>query len=92
MLDRNRIRYIDPDAFSSLGKLRELRLEENGLRSLANLQCLTGLQVRTHMLSELLSFLLLLLSLLLTPAQKHAAHVRNLACVLLSVLRKHREF
>ena len=45
MLDRNRIRYIDPDAFSSLGRLRELRLEENGLRSLTNLQHLTGLQV-----------------------------------------------
>lgn len=45
MLDRNRIRYIDPDAFVGLGRLRELRLEENGLRSLGNLHHLTGLQV-----------------------------------------------
>lgn len=35
VLDRNRIRYIDPDALSGLPRLRELRLEENGLRSLA---------------------------------------------------------
>ena len=38
VLDRNRIRYVDPDALSGLPRLRELRLEENGLRSLANLQ------------------------------------------------------
>ncbi|KAF5838089.1 hypothetical protein DUNSADRAFT_3398 [Dunaliella salina] len=49
VLDRNRIRYVDPDAFSSLSKLRELRLEENGLRSLANLHHLTGLQVAIRM-------------------------------------------
>ncbi|GFR51283.1 hypothetical protein Agub_g13641 [Astrephomene gubernaculifera] len=35
VLDRNRIRYIDPDALTGLPKLRELRLEENGLRSLS---------------------------------------------------------
>ena len=45
MLDRNRIRYIDPDAFVGLPRLRELHIEENGLRSLANLQYLTSLQV-----------------------------------------------
>ncbi|KAJ9527642.1 hypothetical protein QJQ45_025918 [Haematococcus lacustris] len=44
VLDRNRIRYIDPDAFLGLPRLRELRLEENGLRSLANLQLVTSLQ------------------------------------------------
>jgi Leucine-rich repeat (LRR) protein len=45
VLDRNRIRYIDPDAFVGLPRLRELHIEENGLRSLANLQYLTSLQV-----------------------------------------------
>lgn len=44
VLDRNRIRYIDPDAFVGLPRLRELRLEENGLRSLANLHHLSALQ------------------------------------------------
>ena len=46
VLDRNRIRVIDPDSFLELPRLRELRLEENGLRSLAHLHHLTGLQVR----------------------------------------------
>lgn len=47
MLDRNRIRYIDPDAFAGLPRLRELRMEENGLRSLAGLAPLApSLQVR----------------------------------------------
>jgi hypothetical protein len=46
VLDRNRIRYLDPDAFLGLPRLRELRMEENGLRSLANLHHLTALQVR----------------------------------------------
>ena len=45
MLDQNRIRYIDPDSFAGLPRLRELRLEENGLRSLSHLHHLTGLQV-----------------------------------------------
>ncbi|GAX73782.1 hypothetical protein CEUSTIGMA_g1233.t1 [Chlamydomonas eustigma] len=44
VLDRNKIRYIDPDVFSHLSRLRELRMEENGLRSLANLQSLSSLQ------------------------------------------------
>ncbi len=46
VLDRNRIRYIDPDAFLGLSRLRELRLEDNGLRSLANLHTLSSLQVK----------------------------------------------
>lgn len=54
MLDRNRIRYVDPDAFVGLGRLRELRLEENGLRSAANLQPLTSLQ-SLHMGSNRIS-------------------------------------
>ena len=36
---------MDPDAFLGLPRLRELRIEENGLRSLANLGCLASLQV-----------------------------------------------
>ncbi len=43
-MDRNRIRVIDSDSFAGLPRLRELRIEENGLRSLANLHLLTALQ------------------------------------------------
>jgi hypothetical protein len=46
VLDRNRIRYLDADAFVGLPRLRELRIEDNGLRSLAHLSPhLAGLQV-----------------------------------------------
>ena len=44
VLDRNRIRYVDSDSLVGLPRLRELRIEENGLRSLANLHSLTSLQ------------------------------------------------
>lgn len=56
VLDRNRIRYVDPDAFAGLPRLRELRLEENGLRSLAGLAPLAAsLQVgwQTHRVAAL---------------------------------------
>ena len=36
VLDKNRIKFVDADAFSGLTNLRELRMEENGLRSLSN--------------------------------------------------------
>ena len=36
VLDKNRIKFVDVDAFSGLTNLRELRMEENGLRSLSN--------------------------------------------------------
>eukprot|EP00949_MAST-11_sp_MAST-11-sp1_P004981 g4981.t1 len=36
VLDKNRIKYVDGDAFHGLSSLRELRMEENGLRSLSN--------------------------------------------------------
>lgn len=36
VLDKNRIKFVDVDGFSGLTNLRELRLEENGLRSLSN--------------------------------------------------------
>jgi Leucine-rich repeat (LRR) protein len=37
VLDRNRIKFIDPSSFVGLVNLRELRMEENGLRSLSHL-------------------------------------------------------
>lgn len=43
VLDRNRIKYVDPNSFAGLPSLRELRLEENGLRSLANLNVMERL-------------------------------------------------
>ena len=46
VLDRNRIRYIDPDAFAGLSSLHVLRMDENGLRSLTSMQHLSGLKVR----------------------------------------------
>ncbi len=45
VLDRNRIRFLDAESLAGLPRLRELRLEDNGLRSLANLHTLTSLQV-----------------------------------------------
>jgi|TARA_B110000090_G_scaffold205129_1_gene252307 Leucine-rich repeat (LRR) protein len=36
VMDKNRIKFVDADGFSGLTNLRELRLEENGLRSLSN--------------------------------------------------------
>ena len=35
-MDKNRIKFVDVDGFTGLTNLRELRLEENGLRSLSN--------------------------------------------------------
>lgn len=43
VLDGNRIKYIDPGSFVGLTRLQELRMEENGLRSLANLHPLVAL-------------------------------------------------
>lgn len=43
VLDGNRIKYIDPGSFVGLTRLQELRMEENGLRSLANLHPLIAL-------------------------------------------------
>ena len=45
VLDRNRIKYIDPGALNPLNNLRELRIEENGLRSLSNIGVTPQLQV-----------------------------------------------
>jgi hypothetical protein len=44
VLDKNKIRHLDFGAMKSLVNLRELRLEENGLKSLANLGPLPRLQ------------------------------------------------
>ncbi|GMH33137.1 hypothetical protein BSKO_00971 [Bryopsis sp. KO-2023] len=44
VLDGNRIKYIDPGSFCGLSQLQELRMEENGLRSLANLHPLAALR------------------------------------------------
>jgi Leucine-rich repeat (LRR) protein len=33
VMDKNRIKFVDADGFSGLTNLRELRLEENGLRT-----------------------------------------------------------
>ena len=41
VLDKNRIKYVDTNAFLGLTNLRELRLEENGLRSLSNFRTST---------------------------------------------------
>jgi Leucine-rich repeat (LRR) protein len=43
VLDRNRIKFLDPSSFAGLVNLRELRMEENGLRSLSHLSPLTRL-------------------------------------------------
>lgn len=43
-LDKNKVRLIDPSSFMGLQSLRELRMEENALRSLDNFRLLTRLQ------------------------------------------------
>ena len=43
-LDKNRIKHLDGTAFSSLSSLRQLRVEENGLRTFSNMQYLTNLR------------------------------------------------
>ena len=43
-LDRNRVKHLEPDAFAGLGNLRVLRMEENGLRSLAHFDALVSLR------------------------------------------------
>ena len=45
VLDKNRIKYVDTNAFLGLSNLRELRLEENGLRSLSNFRNIHNLQL-----------------------------------------------
>ena len=45
MLDKNKIRHVDFGALLPLVNLRELRVEENGLKSLSNLVPLPRLQV-----------------------------------------------
>jgi Leucine-rich repeat (LRR) protein len=44
VLDKNKIKGLDPHSLTSLSRLRELRLEENGLRSLSNFHNLLKLQ------------------------------------------------
>jgi Leucine-rich repeat (LRR) protein len=44
ILDKNKIRQIDPASFASLINLRELRLEENAIRALDNFRPLVRLQ------------------------------------------------
>jgi len=43
-LDKNRIKHMDGAAFSSLPSLRQLRIEENGLRTFSNMYHLTNLR------------------------------------------------
>eukprot|EP00945_MAST-04E_sp_MAST-4E-sp1_P005291 g5291.t1 len=45
VLDKNRVKYVDTNAFLGLSNLRELRLEENGLRSLSNFRNVHNLQL-----------------------------------------------
>lgn len=45
MLDKNRIKYLDPTSFSGLTALRDLHMQENGLRSLSHLHYLVSVQV-----------------------------------------------
>jgi len=44
VLDRNKIKQIGEYSFTSQLQLQELHIEENRLRSLANLQCLEALR------------------------------------------------
>ena len=44
-LDKNRIRSFEPNSLSGLLKLKDLRVEENGLRSLSNFPVLPSLTV-----------------------------------------------
>ena len=44
-LDKNRIRSFDPHSLSNLKKLKDLRIEENGLRSLSNFPVLPNLSI-----------------------------------------------
>jgi len=44
VLDRNKIKQISEFSFVSQHQLQELHIEENRLRSLANLQCLEALK------------------------------------------------
>ena len=43
-LDRNRVKHLEPGAFAGLRNLRDLRMEENGLRSLAHFDQLVSLR------------------------------------------------
>ncbi|KAG2449146.1 hypothetical protein HYH02_005893 [Chlamydomonas schloesseri] len=56
VLDRNRVRYLDSDQLCGVPRLRELRLEENGLRSLSGLQplarSLQALHVGSNRINE----------------------------------------
>jgi Leucine-rich repeat (LRR) protein len=45
VLDKNKIKAVEPGSFVGLSDLRELRLQENGLKSLANFGPLVNLQV-----------------------------------------------
>jgi Leucine-rich repeat (LRR) protein len=44
VLDRNKVKQIGEFSFISQQRLQELHIEENRLRSLANLQCLDNLR------------------------------------------------
>jgi len=44
VLDRNKIKQIGDYSFMNQLRLQELHIEENRLRSLANLQCLEALR------------------------------------------------
>lgn len=44
VLDHNKIRQLEPMSFCGLAALREVRMENNGLRSLAHFARLSGLQ------------------------------------------------
>jgi Leucine-rich repeat (LRR) protein len=45
ILDKNRIRSLDPHSLANLKKLQDLRIEENGLRSLSNFPVLPNLTI-----------------------------------------------
>lgn len=44
VLDRNRIKSLEPDSFKGLTALRELRMEDNGIRRLSHLASLPALR------------------------------------------------
>ena len=57
VLDKNRIRGFDPHSLANLKKLQDLRIEENGLRSLSNfpvLPCMTVLSVAGNRINDII--------------------------------------
>jgi Leucine-rich repeat (LRR) protein len=56
VLDRNRIKHLESSALNNMSELQELRLDDNGLRSLAHIEVLTSLRslsIASNCLAEL---------------------------------------